>query len=146
MIEASAGADEGAADPTPSPEELQEALPPRTALVDVLVHATYDDDGARMVAFVVRSDREIRRVDLGAIAPLEEAVETWRRDHGRSGGEALRRLVWEPLVPRLDGVEKFRIDTPAASVYLLGDGDFRVEVDGGKTEIFSRRGVARSST
>jgi len=43
----------------------------------------------------------------------------------------------------LDGNEEFRIDTPDASIYLLGDGDFRIEVDDrGETHVFSRRGVA----
>ena len=41
----------------------------------------------------------------------------------------------------LDGKEEFRIDTPDASIYLLGD--FRIEVDDrGETRVFSRRGVA----
>lgn len=39
--------------------------------------------------------------------------------------------------------EEFRIDTPAGSVYLLDDGDFRVDVDAaGRTRVASRRGVA----
>ena len=43
----------------------------------------------------------------------------------------------------LEGEEEFRIDTPAASVYLLGDGEFRIDVDGkGATRVMSRRGVA----
>jgi len=38
--------------------------------------------------------------------------------------------------------EEFRVDTPAGSVYLLGDGDFRIEVDtDGRTRVVSRRGV-----
>ena len=39
--------------------------------------------------------------------------------------------------------EEFRIDTPAASVYLVGEGDFRIDVGGdGFTSVLSRRGVA----
>ncbi len=39
--------------------------------------------------------------------------------------------------------QELRIDTPSASVYLLGDGDFRIEVAGdGTTRVLSRRGVA----
>jgi hypothetical protein len=46
---------------------------------------------------------------------------------------------------RLSGSEEFRIDTPAGSIYLLGDGDFRVEVSGtGHTRVVSRRGVAEA--
>ncbi|MDX1390140.1 MAG: FecR family protein [Acidobacteriota bacterium] len=44
---------------------------------------------------------------------------------------------------RVGNDEEFRIDTPAASIYLLGDGDFRIEVDDdGRTRVLSRRGVA----
>jgi hypothetical protein len=47
------------------------------------------------------------------------------------------------LSARVSDKEEFRVDTPAASVYLLGDGDFRVEVDDdGRTRVLSRRGVA----
>jgi len=38
--------------------------------------------------------------------------------------------------------EEFRIDTPAASVYLLSGGDYRIEVGtDGRTRVLSRRGV-----
>jgi hypothetical protein len=38
--------------------------------------------------------------------------------------------------------EEFRVDTPAASVYPLGDADLRIEVGGdGWTRVYSRRGV-----
>jgi len=39
--------------------------------------------------------------------------------------------------------EEFRIDTPAATIYLLSDGDYRIEVEStGRTKVISRRGVA----
>jgi hypothetical protein len=44
---------------------------------------------------------------------------------------------------RIGEGEEFRVDTPGSSIYLLGDGDFRIEVDSsGRTEVQSRRGVA----
>jgi hypothetical protein len=47
------------------------------------------------------------------------------------------------ITTRLTEGEEFRIDTPASSIYFLGDGDFRIEVTpGGRTEVISRRGVA----
>lgn len=47
------------------------------------------------------------------------------------------------IASELAGKEEFRIDTPDASVYLLGNGDFRIEVDDrGQTRVLSRRGVA----
>jgi hypothetical protein len=39
--------------------------------------------------------------------------------------------------------EEFRIDTDSGSVYLLGEGEFRIENDGrGRTSVASLRGVA----
>jgi hypothetical protein len=47
----------------------------------------------------------------------------------------------------LSSQEEFRIDTPAGSVYLLGDGDTRIEVAAdGRTRVSSRRGVAEVSS
>jgi hypothetical protein len=47
---------------------------------------------------------------------------------------------------RLAEGEQFRVDTPAASIYLLDDGDFRVEGGrGGETRVASWRGVAEVS-
>jgi hypothetical protein len=47
------------------------------------------------------------------------------------------------IAARLAEGEEFRVDTPSSSIYLLGDGDFRIEVTpGGRTEVISRSGVA----
>jgi hypothetical protein len=47
----------------------------------------------------------------------------------------------------LSSQEEFRIDTPSGSIYLLGDGDFRVEVAfDGRTRVSSRRGVVEVSS
>ncbi len=44
---------------------------------------------------------------------------------------------------RVGDDQEFRIDTPASSVYLLGDGDYRIEADSrGRTLVYSWRGVA----
>ncbi len=43
----------------------------------------------------------------------------------------------------LEEKEEFRIDTPAATIYLLSDGDFRIDVNAnGHTQVVSHRGVA----
>jgi len=42
----------------------------------------------------------------------------------------------------VDANAEFRIDTPAGSVFLIDNGDFRIEVDGDETLVISRRGVA----
>ena len=47
------------------------------------------------------------------------------------------------LSAQLSENEEFRIDTPAASIYLVADGDYRIEVDrNGRTSAISRSGVA----
>ncbi len=44
------------------------------------------------------------------------------------------------------GDDTFRVDTPGASVYLLGDGEFRIDLlSTGETVVRSRRGVAELS-
>jgi hypothetical protein len=46
------------------------------------------------------------------------------------------------ITARPSSNEDFRVDTPAASVYLVGDGNFRIDVEeGGMTSVLSRRGV-----
>jgi hypothetical protein len=47
------------------------------------------------------------------------------------------------VASRLGEKEEFRIDTRGASIYLLGEGEFRIESDDrGVTQVASRRGVA----
>ena len=44
------------------------------------------------------------------------------------------------------GEDSFRVDTPSASVYLLGDGEYRIDIlSTGETKVRSRRGVAELS-
>jgi hypothetical protein len=47
------------------------------------------------------------------------------------------------LAVLLGDKEEFRVDTPASTVYPLGNADLRIETDGaGRTRVFSRGGVA----
>src|SRR5512143_2914771 len=46
------------------------------------------------------------------------------------------------IASRLVDKEEFRVDTRDASVYLLGEGDFRIEADDRGTRVASLRGVA----
>ena len=113
-----------------TPEQLQAALPPGTALVDMLEYAHSSPSPERkgkitserrLVAFVVRPDRPIERIDLGPMAPIQKAIDEWRsiltegKDKLATGDPAreLRRLIWEPLEPHLEGV---------ASVLVSPDG------------------------
>ncbi|MHC4954428.1 MAG: tetratricopeptide repeat protein [Planctomycetota bacterium] len=95
----------------PDPARLREALPDGVALVDFLVHAKIG--APRFVAFVVRRDKEIAMVDLGPVAPAEKAIDAWRASRGQREGGTLRRLLWDPLLPHLQG---------AGTVLLSPDG------------------------
>jgi CHAT domain-containing protein len=103
-----------------TPEELRAALPRGSALVDFLVYNAYrlPDRGQgdfqvepQVVAFVVRPDRPIARLDLGPLIPILRARAQWQPHlvgdpaAPAAGGpaRALRRLLWEPVEPHLDG-------------------------------------------
>jgi CHAT domain-containing protein/tetratricopeptide (TPR) repeat protein len=96
--------------------QVRQALPERTALVDYLVytHVTplpeRKEKGvtdSRLLAFVVARGREPALIALGAAAPVERAVEDWRRAVARlepppeAVAAELVRRVWEPLRPHL---------------------------------------------
>jgi CHAT domain-containing protein len=105
-------------------------------------------------AFVLRSDARLSRIELGTAETIERAVDEWRADLGSGpsqrgisppavdpdpksttgSGERLRELVFDPLLPFLEGVEvvvavpddvltMVPLDALAAapSVALLGD-------------------------
>ena len=70
-----------------TPEQLQTALPRDAALIDVLeyTHSSPPPERKgkqkserRLVAFVVRPDRPIARVELGPLAPIRAAIDDWR--------------------------------------------------------------------
>jgi CHAT domain-containing protein/Tfp pilus assembly protein PilF len=91
--------------------DIRKALPADAALIDLLSYSVFRPakvKGAKetlelhLTAFVVRRDQPIERVELGLAAPIERAVEAWRKQFGRAGngedpGADLRRLVWRPL-------------------------------------------------
>ncbi|HKI42091.1 MAG TPA: CHAT domain-containing protein, partial [Mycobacterium sp.] len=68
---------------------------------------------SRLVAFVVRSDRPIERIELGPMAPIEKAIDEWRpilaagkvKLATGDPARALRGLIWEPLEPHLEGID-----------------------------------------
>jgi CHAT domain-containing protein len=70
----------------PSSARIRQALPPRTALVELLFyHITKSDPRTRLwlserrlLAFVLRGDGEVKLVPLGPAASIERAVAEWR--------------------------------------------------------------------
>jgi CHAT domain-containing protein/Tfp pilus assembly protein PilF len=120
-----------------TPEQLQRALPKDAALIDFLVYTAFQPPTNRkgkfqgewrMLAFVVRSDRPVTQVDLGPVAPIQEAIDAWRsllikRETGDSAtdrAQAVRRLIWEPVESHLDGITTVLIspDGPISLVPL----------------------------
>jgi CHAT domain-containing protein/tetratricopeptide (TPR) repeat protein len=119
----------GATGPGAGPEELARRLPAGTAFIDFLRYQRFSQDPARpgrsgesrttsYLAFVLCPGGPVRVVDLGPAAPVDDAVEAWRRDllagrEGRSGG-VLCRLVWLPVAGLLPA--------GTSAVYLCPDG------------------------
>jgi CHAT domain-containing protein len=114
-----------------TPERLQATLPADTALIDVLeyTHAQPAASGEkrkrserRLVAFVLRPGQPVARVDLGPAAPIAAAVDRWRTAQLVSSsqretaetGELLRKLVWEPLEPSLQGAATLLVSPDGA--------------------------------
>ncbi len=121
---------EGRPTTRPDPNALRKTLPPNAALVDILAYAhsfsqspgekTRRQAELRFVAFVLRRDAEIRRIELGPADPIVQQMKTWRESYGAVGGPAdvgrdLRDRIWKPLEPELKG---------AATVLLSPDGAF----------------------
>ncbi|MEX0613138.1 MAG: CHAT domain-containing tetratricopeptide repeat protein, partial [Pirellulales bacterium] len=111
-----------------TPQQLQQALPASVGLIDFLEYTHFSPakerkEGfraeRRLLAFIVRQDRDVVRVDLGAVDALRDAAEAWRRSilagGGRSGNQPaagelppqqfLREQIWLPLEEHLQGAE-----------------------------------------
>jgi CHAT domain-containing protein len=107
--------------------DLQKSLPADAALVDFLVYTHHDHRQRqrrqrfqkRVAAWVIRPGHPLVRIDLGPAQPIEEAVAAWRQRLLRPGqpsdvyGQAVRRLLWQPLAKHLQG---------ATTVLLSPDG------------------------
>jgi CHAT domain-containing protein/tetratricopeptide (TPR) repeat protein len=118
-------------DPADStPAGLIKRLPPRTAVIDILAYTTLDRDPARpgplgvkqtpsYTAFVLAPGQPVRRVELGARAPIDAAVKEWRKAIAAGGpspaAATLRKLLWEPVAAH------FPADTE--TVFLCPDGE-----------------------
>jgi CHAT domain-containing protein/Tfp pilus assembly protein PilF len=120
------------------PEQLQLTLPNETtALVDLLVYTASQPPSQgkgefvnerRMVAFVVRPGRPVARIELGAVAPITNAIDAWRpvlisREAAptiNDAAAALRHLIWDPLEAHLAGITSVLVspDGPIGQVPL----------------------------
>ena len=62
------------------------------------------------VAFVVRHDGPVVRLNLGPARPVSEAIDTWRETCGMSpqsaaAGRLLREKIWEPIAAQIQGAK-----------------------------------------
>jgi len=98
--------------------QVRMALPRHAVLIDFVARSTWiqpkertgkEEFKSHLLAFVVQPDRyEIRLLDLGGLAPIEQLVEAWRQALRSNDGKALNvaatqlhRLLWQPLQPHL---------------------------------------------
>lgn len=114
-----------------TPDEIRRALPSDAALVDFLEYdhvAPSEEKGKgpsferRLVAFVVRPDKPVERIELGPAATIADFIEQWRRNYGSASaaanadpGQELRQRVWEELAPSLAGIKTILISPDGAT-------------------------------
>ena len=131
-------------------QELRRALPSGSAALDFLFHSTYvaaePDSGERgnwqprsLTAWVTRADAERpERVNLGPADAISAAVRHYLRalEAGsdlEEPGRALRAMLWSPLAPHLEEVERVFVSPDGVLGALpletlpLGEGRFAVE-------------------
>jgi CHAT domain-containing protein/tetratricopeptide (TPR) repeat protein len=105
------------------------SAPQPTALVDLIEYRYFahprerDATEQRIVAFVVRPDRSIQRIELGSAATIQAEVAAWRKGFGRTldGHDPARevhRLLWEPLRASLDGIQTMLVSADGALAQL----------------------------
>jgi CHAT domain-containing protein len=102
---------------TTTVSELQTALPADAVLVDILKYAHFfgghdaaNRDETRYVAFVVRRNRPILRINLGSALEIEAAITACREKalftadaHSRPELKQLADLIWKPLAADVAG-------------------------------------------
>ena len=103
----------------PQYRDLLAALPANSVLVDFLefdrLKPAPGNSGPvesirSLLAFVVRAGETPRMFDLGPTAPINLAVDGWRKSFGLdqaqpAAGQTLRRTLWEPLLESLEGAD-----------------------------------------
>ncbi len=107
-------------------DRLLSGLQQDEALVSFVVHGTLasrmpSGPAEHVVALVARPGRDVEAVRLADAAALSAVVQRWRaaaapggtRRQARAAGEALRRMVWDPLTGLVEG---------ASRVYVVSDG------------------------
>jgi CHAT domain-containing protein/Tfp pilus assembly protein PilF len=172
---AAAGGASATAAPWLELRELRKALPAGAAFIDVARFGVFDFGAApdkrrkpaRYVAWVTRAEGDVRVVDLGEAAAIDEAVAAVRRALEQSAGvirqrgepaaekelrgplEALSNLVLRPLLPHA-GQSSEWVVSPDGNLWLvpweillLADGKYAVEQHALRYVVSGRDLVAR---
>jgi CHAT domain-containing protein/tetratricopeptide (TPR) repeat protein len=113
---------------------LRTRLPAGTIFVDLLRYVDFEQDPKqpgragerrteRYVAFVLRCDRPVRRVELGPAGPIENALAGWRLDIGSRraspAGRHLGRLLWGPLAKHIPAPTRVVLFSPDGALARL---------------------------
>lgn len=104
--------------------QIQAAIPADGVLIDYFQFGRSRPAGqpgiwdteVSLLALVVRPDGEPRLVELGPVAPLSDAIDTWRASFGMSteaqaAGRTLRHAIWEPLLDDIAGARTVLVST-----------------------------------
>ena len=105
-------------------EQIQSAMPEESVLVDYLQFTRWRPSRQKgrwnsetsLLAIVVRPGGDPRLVELGPVAPLNEAIDTWRETFGMSprglgAGWQIRQRVWEPLLEHIGAATTVLVST-----------------------------------
>jgi CHAT domain-containing protein len=112
------------APPRVTPRGILKALPEGAALVDFMEYESFSRKEGRLLRASVYHGKKIRHVDLGFIAPMQEALRRYVAPLESSppgkmdlaAGKTLRKLLWQPLTEHLQGAERVLV-APDGFVY-----------------------------
>ena len=105
-------------------EQIQQAIPSDGVVVDFLQYRRsvpakkkgHWQYSTNMLAVVVPNSGEPLLVDLGPVAPLTEAIDTWRvtfgmSPQGRKAGNEIRKQIWTPLLEHIGDAKTVLVST-----------------------------------
>ena len=107
-----------------TPKQIQAAIPDDAVLIDFLQFGRSrltQEKGkttstTSLLAVVLKGSGEPQLIELEAIAPLSEAIDTWRQTFGMSpqgkqAGLAIRKQIWKPLLEYIGDPDKVLVST-----------------------------------
>ena len=107
-----------------TPEQIQAAIPPDAVLIDFLQFSRSRpaekkgqwDYTTSLLAVIVKHNGDPQLIELGAIAPLSVAIDTWRQTfgvspQGKQAGLAIRQQIWKPLLKHIADAKTVLVST-----------------------------------